>query len=53
MASWTQEQIAMLIDAYQGHPCLYAIKDKGYHNKLKRNQALSAVLSQRTYREAE
>lgn len=44
MASWTQNQIEALIDSYELHPCLYAVKHKDYHNKYKRNMALEEIV---------
>lgn len=44
MASWTQIQIEALIDSYQLHPCLYAVKNRDYHNKYKRNMALEEIV---------
>lgn len=43
MSSWTQSQIETLIEEYQSYPCLYAIKNKDYHNKYKRNLALEDI----------
>jgi len=44
MASWTQNQIEALIDSYELHPSLYAVKHKDYHNKYKRNMALEEIV---------
>ena len=41
--TWTVEKVSDLIDYYEGRPCLYDIKNKDYHNKDKRNNALEEM----------
>ncbi len=38
---WTTEKVTELIDMYKQYSCLYNTKDKDYHNRNLRSQAIS------------
>lgn len=45
---WTNSQISLLLETIQEHKCLCEVKNKDYHNKIKRNAAfeeLAIILS--------
>lgn len=44
--SWSKNQVQQLIDLYQKHACLYAVKDKHYKNKHARTEALSTICTE-------
>ncbi|KAF5282485.1 hypothetical protein FQR65_LT14294 [Abscondita terminalis] len=41
--SWSREQVSCLIEAYEKHRCLYAVKSKEYKNKHSRTRALEDI----------
>ncbi|KAB0804427.1 hypothetical protein PPYR_01397 [Photinus pyralis] len=41
--SWSREQCEVLIDEYQRHSCLYAVKSAQYKNKHSRQNALQQI----------
>lgn len=43
MSNWSREQVRLLINEYQQHPCLYAVKTKQYLNKHARQLALTKI----------
>ena len=43
MATWTQENIAVLLDLYDEKPCLYNTMHKDYHNRDMRRSALAEL----------
>lgn len=41
--SWSRDQCELLIDEYQKHPCLYAVKSLSYRNKHARAAAFESI----------
>lgn len=41
--SWSRQEVHLLIQEYQKHPCLYAVKTPAYKNKHARIQALNQI----------
>lgn len=41
--SWSRQEVNMLIEEYQKHSCLYAVKTAAYKNKHARIQALNEI----------
>jgi hypothetical protein len=43
---WTQKQVSLLIESYEQHPCLYAVKRVAYKNRHARNGVLEEIRKQ-------
>lgn len=41
--SWNKQEVSLLIEQYQKHPCLYATKNPVYKNKHARLDALNKI----------
>lgn len=44
IVNWGQDAIEFLIEEYRKRPCLWKIKSKDYHNRIKRTDALESLL---------
>jgi hypothetical protein len=40
---WSDENIFKLITLYQQRACLYNIRDKDYHNRIKKRLAMAEI----------
>lgn len=41
--TWSLQKVSRLIELYERYPCLYAVRDKSYHNKDQRKKAISDI----------
>ena len=41
VVTWSMQKVSRLIELYESFPCLYAVRDKSYHNKDQRKKAIS------------
>ena len=41
VVTWSMQKVSRLIEIYESFPCLYAVRDRSYHNKDQRKKAIS------------